>query len=104
MTHGLFLFNTLNWENPLVSKQSEPNQIDAQLNDNQLKVQFKEAYNGEIGVNVYSIKGQHIQETNVDFKGRYFEQEIVELDKGVYVIVISTEFGLETIKTVKYSE
>lgn len=104
MTHGLFLFNTLNWENPLVSKQSEPNQINAQLNDNQLKVQFKEAYNGEIGVNVYSIKGQQIQETLVDFKGRYFAQEIVGLDKGVYVIVISTEFGVETIKTVKYSE
>jgi hypothetical protein len=53
---------------------------------------------------VYSIKGQHIQEANFDFKGRFFEQEIVELDKGVYVIVISTEFGVETIKTIRYSE
>ncbi|MFY0672529.1 MAG: choice-of-anchor B family protein [Bacteroidia bacterium] len=102
MSHGLFLFKTKNWDNPIVNKQTEPNRINAQLNHGQLKVDFKDAYSGQINVNIYSIRGQIVAQTNTMFNGRFFEQPISLKSKGVYIVEVSTAFGVETFKTIKY--
>ncbi|MGB0429679.1 MAG: choice-of-anchor B family protein [Bacteroidia bacterium] len=104
MSFGLFLFKTKNWDNPLVNNLETPSLLHVRLNNNVIDVQFNDAYDGQIDVKVFSIKGQLQQQYSQGFSGRYYKQNITPLSNGVYVVVVETEFGTEILKSVKYEK
>lgn len=101
MTHGLFLFKTKNWDNPLKKTLDQEQQFTINLNRQKVNILFKDAYQGSISIQVFNLKGQLVQESSQSAIGRSLEIELDQLSLGTYILKVETEIGAEVVKVVR---
>ncbi|MBI3141850.1 MAG: choice-of-anchor B family protein [Bacteroidetes bacterium] len=101
MTHGLFLFNTKNWESPRRKVLDKGQVLRATLGGGILTVDFAQAYEGPLRVRLVDMNGKGLGERVLDFRGRHVEIPFwLGLTPGMYLVSLTTNLGGETIKVV----
>lgn len=101
MSNGLFIFKLKGWESPLEKNREKEQELFVQVDRNKVSIQFKEAYNDQVVLEAYDLKGRMVWSTDRSFTGLNMEVGIPELALGTYIYRIETTVGVEMVKSVK---